>query len=120
MKSATCSHCKKEFSRRRLDTRVKNYYCSRDCFSKDVKKEGHGTTRHRRVKKRKGIEYLGGCCVRCGYNKFDGALQFHHKNPKEKSFNISTSSKGWEAIKKELDKCELLCANCHAEEHGLG
>jgi hypothetical protein len=35
------------------------------------------------------IEYKGGCCVRCGYDKYQGALEFHHLNPKEKDFNPS-------------------------------
>jgi hypothetical protein len=69
-------------------------------------------------KKQKSIDYLGGKCKICGYNKCNAALQFHHKNPAEKDFTISmATSWGFEKIKSELDKCVLLCANCHAEVH---
>lgn len=65
------------------------------------------------------VDYLGGKCNRCGYNKCIDALDFHHINPKEKDFNFSENGhcRSWERVKKELDKCELLCANCHREEH---
>lgn len=73
-------------------------------------------TKRRRKVKRLLIEAAGGKCQRCGYDKCDAALQFHHKNPKEKSFAIS--AKQFIALKKgleEIKKCDLLCANCHAE-----
>lgn len=76
--------------------------------------------RRREKLKTLSIEYLGGCCQHCGYNKFAGALEFHHKDPTQKDFGISSSghTRSWEKIKVELDKCLLLCANCHREEHG--
>lgn len=54
-----------------------------------------------------------------GYNKYIGALEFHHKDPNSKDFNISQcrSHKFSQKIKDELDKCSLLCSNCHREEH---
>ncbi len=68
--------------------------------------------------KKKCVEYKGGKCRNCGYNKCLGAFHFHHTNPKEKDFSISGShTRKWDIIKEELDKCILLCANCHAEEH---
>ena len=66
----------------------------------------------------KGVEYLGGKCNRCGYNNCIAALDFHHKDSDEKEFNITGGNlKSFEKIKSELDKCELLCANCHREHH---
>lgn len=69
--------------------------------------------------KKKCIEYLGGKCKLCGYNKCDKALDFHHVNPKEKDFNIGQNNTKYrfEQLKLELDKCVLLCRNCHAEVH---
>jgi RecJ-like exonuclease len=72
-----------------------------------------------RTLKQKAIEYLGGKCVRCGYDKCPAALDFHHKDPSQKEFEISkVRSTSWnDEIKIELDKCDLLCANCHREAH---
>lgn len=65
----------------------------------------------------KAIEYKGGNCQLCGYNKCVRSLQFHHLDPSQKDFSISGKSISWERIKNELDKCILICANCHGEEH---
>jgi 5-methylcytosine-specific restriction endonuclease McrA len=67
----------------------------------------------------KAIEALGGKCMRCGYNKCMDALEFHHKNPTDKDFCISGKGycRSWEKVSKELEKCDLLCANCHRELH---
>lgn len=66
------------------------------------------------------VEYKGGCCQHCGYDKYIGALEFHHLDPSQKDFSISGSgyTRSFEKMKPELDKCILLCANCHREEHG--
>lgn len=63
------------------------------------------------------IEYKGGKCQICGYNKCISALEFHHKNPEEKDFTISGQSKSFEKLKAEADKCILVCSNCHREIH---
>jgi len=68
--------------------------------------------------KRKAVEYLGGKCARCGYDKCIEALDFHHKDPALKDHNITGSGyRSWERTKIELDKCEVVCANCHREIH---
>lgn len=72
----------------------------------------------RRLLKLKAIEYKGGKCEMCGYNKYPQAMVFHHLNPEEKDFGISNSNtRKFEKVKPELDKCILLCANCHLETH---
>ena len=65
------------------------------------------------------VEYKGGACQRCGYSKCMEALDFHHSTRGEKDFGISYKghTKSIDILKKEVDKCELLCANCHREEH---
>lgn len=65
------------------------------------------------------VEYKGGKCQKCGYNKYQGALEFHHLDPTQKDFTLSHVKKYSfnETIKKELDKCILLCSNCHKETH---
>jgi predicted HNH restriction endonuclease len=68
--------------------------------------------------KLKAIDYLGGKCSNCGYDKFYGALDFHHVNPSEKEHSWGTlRNRNWEYIKEELDKCICLCSNCHRELH---
>lgn len=75
--------------------------------------------RRRKKVKQLSIEYKGGCCEKCGYNKCSRALEFHHLDPNEKDFGISHKghTRSWEKVKKELDKCIMVCANCHAEIH---
>ena len=65
------------------------------------------------------IEYKGNKCSVCGYNKCIGALEFHHLDPNEKEFGIAAKgyTRSWEKVKEELDKCVLVCANCHRELH---
>lgn len=80
------------------------------------------TNQKRRGLKRKleVINSLGGCCSRCGYKRNIAALEFHHLDPNEKEFQIDLrhfSNSSLEKLKQELDKCILLCANCHREEH---
>jgi len=64
------------------------------------------------------IKYKGGKCAICGYKKCIQALDFHHLSG-NKDFGISEKgmTKSWEKIKKEIDKCILVCANCHRELH---
>ena len=66
------------------------------------------------------IQYLGGKCFHCDYDKCKDALVFHHINPEEKEFGIGDAIKrnfSFIKIKSELDKCQLLCRNCHSEKH---
>lgn len=90
----------------------KNKNAQRLCSTCSVKKQRH--------KRRKwAIEKLGGKCIICGCDKHY-CLDFHHKNPSEKTFSLSSF---WhyniEMLKKEIEKCELICANCHREIHYL-
>lgn len=74
----------------------------------------------RREIKNQLVDYKGGACVICGYNKSFRSLHFHHLDPNEKDFTLGRK---WgklgfnDMIKKELDKCILVCANCHGEIH---
>ena len=66
------------------------------------------------------IELKGGKCEKCGYDKNIAALEFHHLNPSEKSFQIDSrhlSNTHIDKLKIEVNKCILLCANCHREIH---
>jgi hypothetical protein len=74
--------------------------------------------RRRKFIREKAIAYKGGRCSACGYSKCHAALEFHHRS-REKDFGISAKgyTRSWEKVKQELDKCVLLCANCHREAH---
>ena len=76
-------------------------------------------SKRRKTLRAKAIEYKGGKCKKCGYNKCPAALDFHHRDPSTKSFGISSKgmTRSFEKIKEELDKCDLICANCHREIH---
>ena len=63
-----------------------------------------------RVKLRKG-------CQQCGYRKYTGALHFHHIEPKGTGGKAVQAQWSMTKIKNEIRKCEVLCANCHAERH---
>ena len=117
----TCSRCHLDFPREMfMRTSIKT--------GKIAIKEPHCTkcrTLYRldkiRELKNNCVQYKGGKCKICSYSKNVHALSFHHKDPEQKDFEISKkrwySSKVFEAIKKELDKCDLLCLNCPAETH---
>lgn len=89
------------------------------CRDKGHNKEWCNSCRSnsRRFKrKQKLVALAGGKCKRCGYNRSVKVLEFHHRNPAEKKFAISGShTRAWAEILKEMQKCDLLCANCHRE-----
>ena len=69
-------------------------------------------------KRQKAIDYLGGKCQICDYNKHYGALEFHHLDPSIKDPKYGNlRSWSWDRIVREIQKCVLLCANCHREVH---
>ena len=77
---------------------------------------------YRRRIKARAIAYKGGSCVICSYNKCNAALEFHHVDKARKTFGLSRKGiiRSWDSIRRELDKCILVCANCHREvEAGL-
>ena len=75
----------------------------------------------RRRRKQILVDYKGGRCEICGYTRCLAALEFHHINGEDKDFGISSRNIiDIEAYKKEVDKCILLCSNCHREVHDIG
>ena len=110
----TCSSCNKELNEETAYKKTATKWQSkcRDC---------HNEYCIDRWKKRKlkAIEYKGGSCVKCGYDKYYGALEFHHRDPSEKDADWGKMRLwSWDKIEKELDKCDLVCSRCHQEIHG--
>lgn len=85
----------------------------------EIKNRNYNKVKSRRQKlKKQAVEYMGSKCQICGYDKCVWAFDFHHKNPNEKEFEIARYlTLSWEKIKVELEKCLMLCANCHRELH---
>ena len=105
-----------EAIKQRNTDRVKEYYQKNKESKKTYAKE------YQMRNKIRAINYLGGACG-CGENH-PSALQFHHRDPSTKSFGITTKELSspkkmpWDTvIISELNKCELLCSNCHFKHH---
>lgn len=86
---------------------------------KCLKCQTEATQKRRDKVKVLAVAYKGGKCQCCGYNTFIGSLEFHHTNPNEKDFGISSKgyTRSWDKVSSELDKCVLVCSNCHREIH---
>jgi hypothetical protein len=69
--------------------------------------------------KTKAIQYLGNKCVDCGLEHpttHSSVFDFHHLHSKDYDWT-KLRLKSWSSITEELDKCVLLCANCHRLRH---
>lgn len=120
-----CLNCGKELTGRQRK------WCSDSCYVENRNKTNYKDKEYLQKiysqrkdrsnqRKLKIIESLGGCCSKCGYKRNAAALEFHHIDPSKKEIQISARELGnysEERILKELEKCVLLCANCHREEH---
>jgi len=107
-----CTTCKTQKNLDEFYQGKKNFTNCKICHNESTK------TRQKRLKQ-EAVNYLGGKCQVCNYDKYVGALEFHHIDPNTKEFSIGHNKMySMERIKKELDKCLLLCANCHREFHG--
>lgn len=75
--------------------------------------------KRRLLLKEKSVSYKGGKCQVCGYNRYLGALEFHHLDQNSKDFGIGAKgyTRSWEKLQTELDKCICVCSNCHKEIH---
>ncbi len=109
-----CAKCKRILNKSNFDFQSKKTVLRCHCkeCSQITTKE-----RNKRVK-RECVEYKGGKCQLCGYSKCLSALDFHHTDDTTKDFSIA-KKQGWnfEKLKLELDKCILVCSNCHREIH---
>ena len=73
--------------------------------------------KRRKKVKELAVEYKGGKCQLCDYSKCIDALEFHHLDSSKKEFGIGDKgyTRSWNKVRNELDKCIILCANCHRE-----
>jgi hypothetical protein len=96
----------------RQAVRAASYYRNHERGKKQNRQNQQG-------KKRAVIKALGlpERCQRCGYDRYLGALDFHHRDPETKELNLARGGKGVDVLCEEAKKCDLLCANCHREVH---
>lgn len=102
-KQGTCTHCGGE-------TQGGKKVCEKCAsYSREIKRRN----------KLMAVKYLGGCCKICGLeSNMVAVYDFHHRDPLEKEGNIGRLvSKNWEDLRKEIEKCDLLCSNCHRILH---
>lgn len=132
MKTKICSKCKKEcelneFPFKNTEKNIRHNVC-KICW-KDIRKISYNNNKvvtlnrnKRNTKKNINwyIDYKSKLkCVKCGEDH-PACLDFHHKNPNEKDFNISINIGSTYSINKilnEIEKCDVLCANCHRKLH---
>lgn len=110
-----------EILKQRMRKRVKDLYHSNEKYRENTKTY---VKEYQMKNKIRAINYLGGAC-KCGEDH-PSALQFHHRDPSAKSFAVTTKELSspkkmpWDTvIVPELDKCDLLCSNCHFKHHAM-
>lgn len=92
--------------------KAKNWRLANKEYIKEKQRED------KRKRKLWAISYLGGCCSKCKQEFHPAVYEFHHTKPEEKDRDPSKMmTLSQERLKTELDKCILLCANCHRIEH---
>ncbi|MDD3678805.1 MAG: HNH endonuclease signature motif containing protein [Patescibacteria group bacterium] len=77
----------------------------------------NAVAKRRRKIREMAIAYKGGRCSICGYQRCIEALDFHHEGIKDFGISANGITRSWEKTRAEIDKCVLLCANCHREIH---
>ncbi len=72
------------------------------------------------LRKGRAVQVLGGKCLDCGWVGPLCTFDFHHRDPAEKEFIWSAvRRRKWEVIEAEINKCDLLCVNCHRTRHAI-
>jgi len=130
MKTQKCSICKEEHPATleyfgKHGTRGLDTYCSpcrhkktRDYYHSHKEKMKSQSTEWKRVQRQKINELKDTLyCLKCNESR-NHLLDFHHIDPIQKDFQISQGEAyGWEKVKQEIDKCVVLCSNCHRDFH---
>lgn len=119
MENYICGNCKQSLTADSFYPRSKTGKRSTDRSSYCKTCVNKLSTQRHHIFKEACLEYKGGVCELCGYSRNKAALDFHHRDSLSKEFSPSkqSSTKFSNRIKLELDKCMLLCANCHREVH---
>ena len=112
-----CINCKQEYETFQNKSKYCCVSCKNSYNTKNKKNKHKNSLILKWVKKTKAIEFLGGKCNNCG-DKNIFHLVFHHNNVNDKEYTISKLwNNRWSVIEEEINKCSLLCDNCHRELH---
>ena len=87
-------------------------------YNKNKEKWNKTTRKNKKLQRQRINEYKNSLnCLKCGESR-NWLLDFHHKDPNQKDFQISQGERyGWEKVKREIEKCIVLCSNCHRDFH---
>lgn len=88
-------------------------------LAQDVNSKGGAVVDSRRRLKVRAVDRMGGRCLGCERTGPPALFDFHHTDAKDKGFGIGQDGipRSWERVIAELEKCVMLCANCHREVH---
>jgi hypothetical protein len=98
-------------------------FCSRECKHRDTNVRLQNCSAQQRrgsARKRALMAGRGTQCARCSYGRNSAALTWHHRVPEDERFDLDLrafSNRSMAELEAEAAKCDLLCANCHAEVH---
>lgn len=117
-KGKKCEVCGKESGNKKTCSGA----CKQKYYWNKKKEEKQYHYQYKRAVQRKLylISLRGGKCERCPYDKNISALDFHHRNPSTKDFQLdmrTLGNKSFKSIMIEFEKCDVLCSNCHREHH---
>ena len=119
-----CKQCGREVEQSHRKGGRSKLYCNESCRAKwNYSLNPDVISRKTYVKQRaraysnkwKALQYKGSKCQSCGEDR-PATLCFHHRNPSDKKMNLdgrSFANRKWDLLKEEVDKCDLLCHNCH-------
>lgn len=121
MEMKICTRCQGEFDKqkgfykqRQVGPKGQVWDCT-DSFCKNCRKEY--TNQRREEVKLQIVEFLGGKCAECGVIDDPIVYDCHHLDPTKKDFSFGKVNLVFEKLKSELEKCILLCSNCHRKHH---
>jgi predicted nucleic acid-binding Zn ribbon protein len=118
-----CKYCGKSINalKRYCSDECKTLYREKSALERSFTNmtNSHKVVSWRQRQKAKAVKHKGGKCHICSYAKSMRALKFHHLDPSKKEFSIGVkgNTRSWERVKIELEKCILVCGNCHDEIH---
>ena len=117
-----CKECEIEM----IDVRRNKIFCSTFCKTRnywknnsDKKKNRDNLRKRRRIIKERIVNLKGGSCNKCGYNTSLKALDLHHSKGEKDIIISKILYHKWDTIIGEVEKCDLLCSNCHIKEHSF-